>query len=389
MLASSGFAAVRSSGLGGTSDTGSGGSGVRCIKPGIKKLAGDIDPVELMAVHPVVQHTALAAAHTQLMTVPSFTACNIAVFAGLATNIFINDRDKPDCPCPPRGVRATANPLAIPVCFSRRERVHGAMRLFACTTRFWKLTLLAGWALGLAGAPRAAGVEPSPQARYGKAYREQLQRWAASPTNMTLGWEMARACFDLADNATNDLQRAVVAQEGISAARRVVAQAPEMAPAHYYLALNLGQLARTRGLTALKLVSEMETELKTALKLDAIFDYAGADRALGIVYRDTPGWPLSVGSKTKSRQHLRQAVALCPEYPESRLYLLETYLKWGEHKNALIEAKATAAMLPAAHQKFTGEQWASSWVDWERWWKRLQAQVAEPPKTAVSPRGGG
>jgi len=263
------------------------------------------------------------------------------------------------------------------------------MRFSVCRPLLWKLTLVAGLALGWAAAPGAGALESSTLAQYDQAYRDQRQRWEAAPTNTTLGWELARACFDLADNATNDLQRATVAQEGIGAARRIIAQAPETAPAHYYLALNLGQLARTRGLTALKLVSEMEAELKTVLKLDEKFDYAGADRALGIVYRDTPGWPLSVGSRTKSRQHLRQAVSLFPEYLESRLYLLESYLKWGEHKNAMAEANATAAIFPAARQKFAGALWAGSWADWERWWKKLQTQVAEPPKTAVSPRGGG
>ena len=39
-----------------------------------------------------------------------------------------------------------------------------------------------------------------------------------------------------------------------AACRQALAQGSNSAPAHYYLGMNLGQLARTRGLSALKLV---------------------------------------------------------------------------------------------------------------------------------------
>ncbi len=77
---------------------------------------------------------------------------------------------------------------------------------------------------------------------------------------------------------------------------------PNSAPAHYYLAMNLGQLARTEFLGALKLVREMEREFKTAAELDAQFDFAGPERSLGLLYRDAPGWPVSIGSKRKARE---------------------------------------------------------------------------------------
>lgn len=237
--------------------------------------------------------------------------------------------------------------------------------------------------LGVAGL-RAA--ESPALVRCLKAYTVQSASFAAAPTNDLLGWQLARACFDLADIATNNTQRAGAAQEGITAARSVIGRAPGLAPAHYYLALNLGQLARTRGLSALKLVSEMEAELKTALRLDARFDHAGPDRSLGVVYRDAPGWPLSVGSKGKAREHLRQATALFPNYPENRLYLIESYLKWGDRKSALLELKAAAELFPAARQQLAGPEWAESWADWDRWWKALQAQAAEPPKAGLPPR---
>jgi len=89
----------------------------------------------------------------------------------------------------------------------------------------------------------------------------------------------------------NDTQRATIAIEAISICRQLVERSPKLPAGHYYLGMNLGQLARTKTLGALKIVNEMEREFKTALLLDARWDYAGADRNLGLLYLQAPGWP--------------------------------------------------------------------------------------------------
>ena len=64
--------------------------------------------------------------------------------------------------------------------------------------------------------------------------------------------------------------------------------------------MNLGQLARTEYLGALTLVKQMEQEFKAAGGLDPQFDHAGPKRNLGLLYRDAPGWPVSIGNPSKS-----------------------------------------------------------------------------------------
>src|SRR5207248_6916974 len=108
-------------------------------------------------------------------------------------------------------------------------------------------------------------------------------------------------------------RRAEIAEQGIAAARQGIERAPRLAAPHYYLALNLGQLARTKKLGALRLVDEMEAELKAAIALDPKFDYAGPHRSLGLLYADAPGWPTSIGNHSKARQHLHTAIELSPE----------------------------------------------------------------------------
>ncbi len=116
--------------------------------------------------------------------------------------------------------------------------------------------------------------------------------------------------------------------------------------------MNLGQLARTKLLGALKLVTEMEAEFKAARRLDEHLDFAGPDRSLGLLYLEAPGWPTSVGSRTKARQHLRRAAELAPQYPENRLTLLEAYLRWGDHNGVQRELKALEEIWPAARTNF-------------------------------------
>jgi tetratricopeptide (TPR) repeat protein len=217
-----------------------------------------------------------------------------------------------------------------------------------------------------------------------RVYNEAKERYVKETNSVEAAWEFGRAVFDLADVATNDSQRAALAQEGIDACRRGLRLDPNSPGAHYYLGLNYGQLAQTKLLGALELVDYMEESWKMTIQLDPKFDYAGGHRTLGVLYRDAPGWPTSVGSRAKAREHLQQAVEICPEYPGNRLTLFEAYVKWGEKKTVRQQVKATEEFLKAARQKLSGESWELDWRDWDQRWEKIKARCAV---TAVrSPR---
>lgn len=201
-------------------------------------------------------------------------------------------------------------------------------------------------------------------ARAEAEFQRAQKQFLADTNNPDAAWQFARACFDCADFATNKTERATLADQGISACRQVLARDPNSVAAHYYLGMNLGQLARTKSLGALKIVREMEREFKTAADLDAQFDFAGPERDLGLLYRDSPGWPVSIGNKRKAREFLESAVRLSPDYPENHLNLIESFLQWHENDNAKNELKILDALWPAAQKKFTGEKWEQSWDDW-------------------------
>ena len=223
-------------------------------------------------------------------------------------------------------------------------------------------------------------------ARVDRVYQAARTNHLAVRTNIALAWQFGRACFDRAEFATNSAERALLAEQGIAACRAVVAVKPDRAEAHYYLAMNLGQLARTKMLGALKLVGEMETKFKTARSLNEGFDFAGPDRNLGLLYFEAPGWPTSVGSRSKARHHLRQAVELTPQHPENRLCLLEACLHWGDRNGAQRELKALADLWPAAHTNLVGEAWTAAWADWERRLEQAKTKFEKPPNTLPTPR---
>jgi tetratricopeptide (TPR) repeat protein len=207
-----------------------------------------------------------------------------------------------------------------------------------------------------------------------KAYQEARTAFYA-PTNTVAAWHLARACFDRAFFTEKKSLRAAYAEEGMAAARAVLQQDPRSAPGFYYLALNEGQLASTKTFGALSLVKEMERHLLEARKLDRTFDYGGPDRTLGILYRDAPGWPISVGSRKKARRHLEQALAIAPEYFENHLNLLESFIQWHKRKEAFAAHITTQKCLPQARKRFTGERWAANWADWNRRWADADATI--------------
>jgi hypothetical protein len=203
--------------------------------------------------------------------------------------------------------------------------------------------------------------------------RIRYQADGDDPSNV---WQFARTCYDVGDFATNDTERALLANQGIDACRQLIARMPKSAPAHYYLAMNLGQLARTEWIGALLLVREMEREFKTTTGLDAEFDFAGADRNLGLLYLQAPSIG-SIGSKRKAREYLQRAVRLAPGYPENHLNLAEAFLRWDEPDHAKAQLNALDAVWSNALTNFTGQAWALSWYDWSKRRAAVEKKLAD------------
>jgi hypothetical protein len=229
----------------------------------------------------------------------------------------------------------------------------------------WKF--IAGMAVLAAGIIFADDAQRKVFTARAKAeFQRAESKFKADASNSTNVWQFARAAFDLAEFATTDTDRAALAGQGIAACRQLIARDQKSAAAHYYLAMNLGQLAKAEApsIASYKLVKDIEREFKAAAELDARFDYAGPERNLGKLYHDAPGWPISVGNKRTSRYYSEQAIRLVPDYPGNRLNLVESYLQWNDREAAERELKALDAIWPVAQTNLTGERWEQSWGDW-------------------------
>lgn len=191
----------------------------------------------------------------------------------------------------------------------------------------------------------------------------------AHPANTELAWKFSEICFNRAELATNDSERASIAMEGIAAARRILATNPTNAPALLGLGLNLGRLAQTRLLGALPLVKEMEQVFKASASADEKFDFAAAHRSLGMLYHQAPGWPASIGSKSKARRHLEKAVDLAPHYPDNHITLLEALADWKDKDALRLGIGRYKRIVPSARRQLTGGRWV---YDWEHWDERLR-----------------
>jgi hypothetical protein len=243
------------------------------------------------------------------------------------------------------------------------------------------LTTLLTW-IGFAYFAQGEGIDGKWReftARAQEKYVAAQESYLAQPANAEAAWRFAQACFDRAEYATNNAERAATAQEGIAACRELLARNVRIAPAHHYLAMNLGQLARTKTLGALKIVDEMEREFKMARALDEHLDYAGPDRCLGLLYLEAPRIA-SIGNRSKARQHLLRAIALAPDYPDNRLNFAEACLKWTDYHLAKRELKALDEAWPRARANFTCLDWEASWLDWETRLQRLRKNIEEQTK---------
>ena len=215
-------------------------------------------------------------------------------------------------------------------------------------------------------------------------HRTQAQFESATNPSPS-AWQFARACYNLADFATNDDSRAKLANAGINACRKLILAEPKSGPAHYYLGMNMGQLARTELLGALGLVEQMEHEFKTAWDLDIKVDHAGPARSLGLLYRDAPGWPASIGSRHKAREWLDRAIRSDPAFPENLMVSTESYLQWDDYATAAKKLSQLIAVWPAAKTNFTGVEWEADWADWTARRSKVQTMIEEHATTPLPP----
>ncbi|MDB4459256.1 hypothetical protein N9059_01655 [bacterium] len=188
---------------------------------------------------------------------------------------------------------------------------------------------------------------------------------------------LARACFDLGEFTTHKATKADLAKEGIAAAEAALIDSPDSAHALFYLGMNHGQLARTKTLGALGEVKHIESNLLKGIEADSTFQNACNHLYLAILYKNAPGWPASIGSRTKARNHFESAVQLAPDYPYNRIRLIEALIDWKKIEAARLEWKVFDRLLPKLRKKYKSEDWKPVWETWDPRIKDIEKRLKE------------
>jgi tetratricopeptide (TPR) repeat protein len=249
---------------------------------------------------------------------------------------------------------------------------------------------LQGFAIFMAAAMTVCGQTATNRAfasRTEQAFFLAKSELSRHPNDPAAAWHLGRASFDWALFATNTDQHADVARTGIAACQQAIALVPDSAPAHYYLAMDYGELADAEqpSLAAYRLIKDIEREFKLASTLDERIDFGGPPRSLGMLYRDAPGWPISIGNKHKAREYLEHAASLFPDFPENQLVLVESYLHWHQREEAESAWKKLSALWPAAQTNFTGAAWEQNWDDWTTRRTEARADFQKAFKRTLEP----
>lgn len=206
------------------------------------------------------------------------------------------------------------------------------------------------------------------------AYTNAESILKSEPVTVEVLWHLGQACFDLAEYPEDKKEQAGLAERGISLCKQAVALSPTNAPAQYYLGLNYGQLSRTKGIGALRLVGPMQRAFEECLTLDETIDKAGPHRNLGYLFRDAPAWA-GIGNRKKARHHLERAVKLAPRHMENWLALIEGRIDWGEKDKARLELAKVQELWPDAKARVDTAADRAAWAEWQHRLQKLAEKL--------------
>jgi len=162
-------------------------------------------------------------------------------------------------------------------------------------------------------------------ALYQQVFENDLEAYEAS-------WRLARCYWWLADHR-DQTRRQEHLQLGQASAARAVAADPGGVEGHYWLGACAGLLAsEKRDFGSLRLVELAIREMETVIRLEP--GHGMAQYTLGVIYRQAPGWPFSVGNLQKSLEYARRAVELRPDVVLTHIGLAETLAALGRKEEA-------------------------------------------------------
>jgi tetratricopeptide (TPR) repeat protein len=212
--------------------------------------------------------------------------------------------------------------LAVPFVIVRETPVRWRAVVIAVTA--------SAWLLAAAVTVHAGGGSDDPDALY--AQRENLESalraadiWSAqlvrSPEDFEVACKVARARHWLGEVLPRD-QRASHLEQGIAAAQRAIALAPDRPDGHFWLGANMGAYAGVSLMRAFRYRTAIRQAFEAALARDPAFARGGAYCALGKYFNMVPA--MFGGNKRRSEELLQRCLSFDPQSVVGRYYLGQT-----------------------------------------------------------------
>ncbi len=163
---------------------------------------------------------------------------------------------------------------------------------------------------------------------------EKAREMEGERDNPEFLWRKARLYYWYGDYVAQDRNyKLQIFERGLELVERAAELDDTNADIFYWKASLTGMRGQTRGvLQSLFMVSPMKEALEKTIELDP--DYASAYYVLGRLYREVPGWPLSIGDDAKSVEYLEKALSFEPDNLEWQLELTLSLLEKGERNQA-------------------------------------------------------
>jgi len=168
---------------------------------------------------------------------------------------------------------------------------------------------------------------------------------AAKEDDYGASWRLARVLYWIGDHTpTNDAKKPIF-QQGIDHAKKAVELDPNKPDGHFWLGVNYGVYGEAKGiLKSLALVKPIKAAMRRVLELEPAYDHGGADRVLGRVYHELPGF--AGGSEKLSLEYLLKSVGYGPRVGLNLLYLSDTYLSLDRVEDARKALETILTMEP-------------------------------------------
>jgi tetratricopeptide (TPR) repeat protein len=148
---------------------------------------------------------------------------------------------------------------------------------------------------------------------------------AAGEAAYDANWRLARVEYWIGDHTPDNNVKKQIFQQGIDYAKKAIELAPDKVEGHFWLGVCYGVYGEAKGvLKSLALVKPIKEEMRRVLEIEPAYDKGGADRVLGRVFHEVPGF--FGGSEKKSLEHLLKAVEYGPRVGLNLLYLADTYI---------------------------------------------------------------